>query len=172
MNKTSILTVAVVAALTISLCFTAVMYYNETQKSLELSQYNDDDTLYWELLDNIVADNQNSTLSQPIPMEDALATAFERTGWTADTLMMLNATRVDVKLVYGYTAVNTTVIQNAVVTPAFDYSPVIQDGVTYRYMWQIVAYNTAFDLMPLTHEGYCLVDAATGEILPIPQSGV
>ena len=86
--------------------------------------------------------------------------------------MELNATRVDVKLVYGYTTSDTAVIENAVMTPALDYSPVNRDGVTYRYMWQIVAYNTASDLMPLTHDGYCLVDAATGEILPTPQNGV
>ena len=103
MNKTSILTTAVVAALALSLSFTAVMYYNESQKYNELSQYKDDNHFYWDLMEKIVADNQNSTLSQPIPMEDALAIAFERTGWTADTLMELNATRVDVKLVYGYT---------------------------------------------------------------------
>ncbi|NLF89540.1 hypothetical protein GX563_12050 [Candidatus Bathyarchaeota archaeon] len=172
MNKTSILTVIVVAALVISLCFTAVMYYNESQKNIELTQHKDDNTLYWDLLEKIVVDNQNQTLSQPIPMEDALAIAFERTGWTADTLMELNATRVDVKLVYGYTTSDTAVIENAVMTPALDYSPVNRDGVTYRYMWQIVAYNTASDLMPLTHDGYCLVDAATGEILPTPQNGV
>jgi len=171
LNKTSILTIAIVAALAVSLCFTSVMYYNESQKNIELSQIDDDDKLYWELLEKIVADNQNSTLSQPIPMEDALATAFVRTGWTADTLMELNATRVDVKIVYGYTTANTTAIQNAIVAPVLNYSPVTQDGVTYRYMWQIVAYNTASDLMPLTHDGYCLVDASTGEILPIPQSG-
>lgn len=171
MNRNSIIIVAIVAALAISLCFTAVMYYNETQKSTELSQYDEDDTLYWELLEKIVADNQNSTLSQPIPMETALETAFERTGWTAETLMELNATRVDVKLVYGYTTSSTTVIQNTVVAPVLDYSPVTQSGVIYRYMWQIVAYNAASDLMPLTHDGYCLVDAATGEVLPIPQNG-
>lgn len=170
MKKTSIVTVAVLAALAISLCFTAVMYYNETQKSDELTEYKNSRT-YWVLLDKIIADNKNSTLSQPINMEDALSTAFERTGWTENTLMELNATRVDVKLVYGYTTTNTTVIQNAVTAPVIDYSPVTRDGVTYRYMWQIVAYDAASDLMPLTHDGYCLVDAATGEILPIPQSG-
>jgi hypothetical protein len=37
-------------------------------------------------------------------------------------------------------------------------------------MWQIVAYNASADLMPLTHDGYCLVDAVTGETLPIPAS--
>jgi hypothetical protein len=46
----------------------------------------------------------------------------------------------------------------------------VVNGVTYQYMWQIVAYDETADLMPLTHDSYCIVDAVTGEVLPIPAS--
>jgi hypothetical protein len=86
--------------------------------------------------------------------------------------MKLNATKVDIKLVYGHIdqATERTVIAGALETPQADYSSFVIDGVTYRYMWQIVAYNASADLMPLTHDGYCLVDAVSGETLPIPAS--
>ncbi|HSV50155.1 MAG TPA: hypothetical protein VLH35_07540 [Candidatus Acidoferrales bacterium] len=53
---------------------------------------------------------------------------------------------------------------------ATDYSDFNVDEMTYQYMWQIVAYDAASDLMPQSHDGYCLVDALTGEFLPLSTS--
>jgi hypothetical protein len=111
-----------------------------------------------------------TTLCTTDMMYQALLVGFGFNNYMPDTLMELNATRVDIKLVYGHIdqASNKTVIDGALATPLVNYSSFVENGVTYRYMWQIVAYNEASDLMPLTHDGYCLVDALSDEFLPVP----
>ena len=92
--------------------------------------------------------------------------------WNQSALEMLGTARVDMNLVYGYVdqATNATVVLSTVTEPQASYTHVTSNGVTYRYMWQIIAYDAASEIMPLTHDGYCLIDAATGESLPVPAS--
>ncbi len=174
MNKNSMLSVVLVAILIVSLGMTAYLYVQNQNlnQQVNANAQNSNRLLYHSTIGQIVSDNANNTFAPPIAMYPALLTAFEYTTWTEDSLMELKATRVDVKLVYGYVdeASNQTVVVNALDTPQVDYSDFVIDGVTYQYMWQIVAYDASADLMPLTHDGYCLVDAVTGEFLPIPSS--
>ena len=174
MNKKIAPTITLLVLLIISLSMVAYLYIQnqDLNQKINGNAQRSENGLYHQTLQHIQADNINNTFAPPVNMYQALLIGFQNTGWTHDTLMELNATRVDIKLVYGHIdqASNTTVIAGALVTPVADYSHFVVDGVTYRYMWQIVAYNEAADLMPLTHNGYCLVDAVTGESLPIPAS--
>lgn len=174
MNKKLLPTIALAVLLIISLSMVVYLYAQNQDLNLQLNGHGSysDTELYYQTLQHIQADNINNTFAPPVSMYRALTTGFEYTGWTHDQIMELNATRVDIKLVYGYIdqASHRTVIAGALATPRADYSRFVVDGITYRYMWQIVAYNEASDLMPLTHDGYCLVDAVTGESLPIPAS--
>lgn len=167
-------TIALAIILIISSGIAVFLYIQNQDLNLQLNEHGSysDTEFYYQTLRRIEADNKNNTFAPPVSLYRALTTGFEYRGWTHDTLMMLNATKVDIKMVYGYIdqATNSTVIAGAVETPQADYSSFVVDGVTYRYMWQIVAYNASADLMPLTHDGYCLVDAVTGETLPIPAS--
>lgn len=173
MNKNSMLSVVLVAILIVSLGMTAYLYVQNQNLNQQLNTNNADNTriMYYSTLTHIRNENNNNSFAPPVSLFNALLTAFQYSGWTDDTLMELNATRVDVKLVYGYVnaASNATVVVGAA-TPQVDYSNFVVGGVTYQYMWQVVAYDASADLMPLTHDGYCLVDAVTGEFLPIPSS--
>ncbi len=167
--KKSALTIVLAAILVVSICANVYLVYQD-MSTPHASQNRV--SLYYRTISRIYEANLNNTFAPPVSMQDALQTVFNRTSWTEDTLMEFNATTVDVRIVYGYVdpATNTTIIVNALDTPATDYSHFNVDGMTYQYMWQIVAYDAAADLMPQSHDGYCLVDALTGEFLPLPQS--
>jgi hypothetical protein len=173
MNRNSMLSIVLVAILIVSLGMVAYLYVQNQNLNQQLTTDKADSTriLYYSTLTHILSDNKNNSFAPPVSLFNALMTAFQYSGWTDDTLMELNATRVDAKLVYGYvnTASNTTVVVGAA-TPQADYSNFVVDGITYQYMWQVVAYDASADLMPLTHDGYSLVDAITGAFLPIPSS--
>lgn len=172
MNKTVIILAGLAVALTVLLGTTAVLYTDTSQRLTDLTQERSNSAFYHDTLDKIRNDNQNATFAPPVSMEDALEVAFESNDWTADRLMELNATRVDIKMVYGYVdeASNETVVLGVVPSVQADYSHFSAEGVTQRYMWQIAAYDATSSLMPLTHDGYCLIDASTAEVINIPPS--
>jgi uncharacterized protein YxeA len=126
---------------------------------------------YSESLKNIVVKNSDSNFSTPVSMYRALQIAFEGKGWDATKF---NESKVVVALVYGYvneTSSYTTIL-NVLSRPVSNYSIVQVNGTTYRYIWEIAVYTTNYnstgDLMPLADQGFYLVDAVTGEILPNP----
>ncbi len=174
--------VILVVALVVSLCAAALLYNQNLNQQQTISNINQqkaqdqiNEQIYSDIMHSIEDDNQGAIFSPPIQLGDALRAAYGRyeTGvWNETTLDMLGTTRVDVKLVYGYVdeAANSTVVLNVVTSPQASYSHVQNNGVTYRYMYQIIAYDADAEIMPLTHYGCVLVDAETREILPIPPS--
>jgi hypothetical protein len=178
MNKMYLLTIVLVIALVSSLAATTVLYIDNqnlnNDKHTAAENWANRNT-YTQVLLSIAAANNGTSLAPPVDMMGALQNAYgfgANSVWNQSALEMLGTTRVDVKMVYGYVdqATNATVVLNTITEPQASYAHVTANGLTYRYMWQIIAYNAASEIMPLTHEGYCLVDAATGELLPVPAS--
>jgi hypothetical protein len=178
MNKMYILTIVLVIALVSSLAATTVLYIDNQNlnKDKETAAQNwANRNTYTQVLLSIAKANNGSSLAPPMDMIGALQNAYgfgANNVWNQSALEMLGTTRIDVKMVYGHVdqATNATVVLNTITEPQASYAHVTSNGVTYRYMWQIIAYNAASEIMPLTHEGYCLVDAETGELLPVPAS--
>jgi hypothetical protein len=172
------ITVILAVALVVSLAATTVLYIdnqNLNKDKQTAAQNWANRNTYTQVLLSIARANNGSSLAPPMDMIGALQNAYgfgANSVWNQSALEMLGTTRVDMKMVYGYVdqATNATVVLNTVTEPQTSYAHVTLNGVTYRYMWQIIAYDTASDIMPLTHDGYCLVDAATGELLPVPTS--
>jgi hypothetical protein len=178
MNKMYLVTLVLVIALVSSLAATTVLYVDNQNLNKEKQTTAEaiaNRNTYLEVLTSIAAANNDTSFAPPITQLLALYSAYgwgSSNYWNQTALEMLGTTRVDMNLVYGYVdqATNATVVLSAVTEPQASYAHVASNGVTYRYMWQIIAYNAASEIMPLTHEGYCLVDAATGESLPVPAS--
>jgi hypothetical protein len=178
MNKMYILSAILVIALVSSLAATTVLYIdnqNLTKDNQTATQNWANRNTYTQVLLDIAAANNGSSLAPPVFQMLALQYAYglgANSVWNQTALEMLGTTRVDMKMVYGYVdqAKNETVVLSTVTEPQASYAHVTSNSVTYRYMWQIIAYNAGSAIMPLTHEGYCLVDAATGELLPVPAS--
>lgn len=54
----------------------------------------------------------------------------------------------------------------AVPSPPLDYSPFGENGVVYRYVWQVIVHrSTGISIPP---DGFTLVNAVTGQIFPDP----
>lgn len=177
-KKMFLLTIVLVIALVSSLAAPTVLYIdnqNLNRDNQTAAQNWVNRNTYTQVLLSIAAANNGSSLAPSLDMIGALQNAYgfgANNVWNQSALEMLGTTRVDIKMGYGYVdqATNATVVLNTVTEPQASYGHVTSNGVTYRYMWQIIAYNAASEIMPLTHEGYCLVDAATGEVLPVPAS--
>jgi hypothetical protein len=124
MNKKIAPTITLLVLLIISLSMVAYLYLQNQDLNQQLNGHSafSDTQLYYQTLQRIQADNINNTFAPPVNLYYALLNGFEYTGWTHDTLMELNATRVDIKLVYGHVdqAANTTVIDGALATPVAD----------------------------------------------------
>jgi hypothetical protein len=178
MNKMYLLSAILVVALVFSLAATTVLYIdnqNLTKDSQTAAQNWANRNTYTQVLLSIANANNGSSLAPPVDMIGALQNAYgfgANSVWNQSALEMLGTTRVDMSMVYGYIdqATNATVVLSTVTEPQASYAHVTSNDVTYRYMWQIIAYDAASQIMPLTHDGYCLVDAATGELLPVPAS--
>lgn len=168
--KKSVLTIVLTVILVVSISANAYFIYQDMLQPPKTTQSSG--SLYRKTIGKICEANANNTFAPPVSLNEALQTAFNRTGWSDDKLMEFKATTVDARIVYGYIdqSTKTTIIVGALQTPISDYSDFNVDGMTYRYMWQIVAYNNAADLMPQSHDGYCLVDVNTGEFMPLPSS--
>jgi hypothetical protein len=167
--KKSVLTIALAVILAVSVCANAYLLYQDLSPPPKAQSVG---SLYHRTIAKICDANANNTFAPPVSLNDALQIAFNRTSWTDDKLMEFNATTVDARIVYGYIdqSTKTTIIVGALQTPVSAYSDFTVDGMAYQYMWQIVAYNNAADLMPQSHDGYCLIDVQTGEFMPIPAS--
>jgi hypothetical protein len=178
MNKTYLLSAILVIALVSSLAATAVLYadnQNLNREKQTTAEAIANRNTYLQILLSIAAANNDTAFAPPITQLLALYSAYgwgSSNDWSQTALEMLGTTRVHMSMVYGYVdqAKNATVVLSTVTESQASYAHVTTNGVTYRYMWQIIAYNEASEIMPLTHEGYCLVDAATGEVLPVPSS--
>ena len=168
--KKSALTIVLAVILVVSITANAFFIYQDMSQPQKTTQSSG--SLYRKTIGKICEANANNTFAPPVSLNEALQTAFNRTGWTDDMLMEFNATTVDARIVYGYIdqSTKTTIIVGDLKTPVSDYSDFTVDGMTYQYIWQIVAYNNAADLMPQSHDGYCLIDVQTGDFMPIPAS--
>jgi hypothetical protein len=164
--------IIITAVLVASICANIYLVYQDISTPQTAQTRGTGYRTYSRTINRIYEANLNNTFAPPVSMQDALRTAFNRTGWTDEKIEEFNTTKVDVRIVYGYVdpATNTTIIVDALRIPTTDYSNFNVDGMTYRYMWQIVAYDAAADLMPQSHDGYCLVDVLTGEFMPLPPS--
>jgi hypothetical protein len=178
MNKMYLLSAILVIALVSSLAATTVLYIdnqNLNKDKEEAARTVANRNTYREVLQSIAIANNATSFVPPIARMDALYNAYGlgySNTWNQSAIEMLGTTRVDISMVYGYVdeAANATVVLNTITEPQASYTHITSNDVTYRYMWQIIAYNAASQIMPLTHYGYCLVDAATGELLPVPAS--
>ena len=175
MNKKILITmISMAIIIIILLSSTGILYMqnqNLNQQENTVTDYSNEN-FYYDILVAIEKDNADSKFAPTVDMFDALMTAFNYNGWPLGVLEELNRTKVDIRLVYGYLdeSTNSTVVLNTVTFPHTSYAHVVEDGITYRFMWQIIVYNATSSLMPLTHDGYSVVDAETGEVLPIPSS--
>jgi hypothetical protein len=179
MTKKMLITTAIlVIALIVSLAATTLLYIDNQNlnkdKQTAAESWANRNT-YTGVLLSIAAANNRTSFGPLVDQMGALQIAYgygANNVWNQSALEMLGTTRVDMNMVYGYfdQATNTTVVLNTVTEPQSSYAHVKSNGVTYRYMWQIIAYNAESDIMPLTHDGYCLVDAYTGEQIPVPPS--
>jgi hypothetical protein len=176
MKKMCLLTIVLVIALVSSLAATTLLYIdnqNLNKDKQTAAQNWANRNTYTEVLLSIVAANNGTSFAPPVDQMGALYNAYgfgSNNVWNQSALEMLGTVRVDMSMVYGYVdqATNATVVLNTITEPQASYAHVTVNGVTYRYMWQIIAYDAASEIMPLTHDGYCLIDAATGESLPVP----
>jgi hypothetical protein len=178
MNKMYLVTLVLVIALVSSLAATTLLYIDNQNLSKDKQTAAENwanRNTYTQVLLSIAAANNGTSFAPPVDQMGALQLAYglgANSVWNQSALEMLGTTRVAMSMVYGYVdqATNATVVLSTVTEQQASYAHVDSNGVTYRYMWQIIAYNAASEIMPLTHEGYCLVDAATGESLPVPAS--
>ena len=175
-KKMFLLTVVLVVALVSSLAATTLLYIDNQNlnkdKQTAAENWANRNT-YTQVLLSIAKANNATSFAPPVDQMGALQNAYgfgSSSIWNQSALEMLGTSRVDMSMVYGYVdqATNATVVLNTVTEPQASYAHVTSNGVTYRYMWQIIAYDAASEIMPLTHDGYCLIDAATGESLPVP----
>ncbi len=178
MNKMYLLSTILVIALVSSLAATTLLYVDNQNLNREKQTTAEaiaNRNTYLQVLTSITAANNDTSFAPPITQLLALYSAYgwgSSNNWNQSALEMLGTTQVDMSMVYGYVdqATNSTVVLNTVTEPQASYTHITSNGVTYRYMWQIIAYNAASQIMPLTHDGYSLIDAATGEQLPVPAS--
>lgn len=172
-RKITLSLISMTVIIIVLVCSTGFLYIqNQTlNEQAKIDDYSNED-YYYDILYAIEHENSGSRFSPTIDMYVALMIAFNYSGWPISTIEELNRIKVDVKLAYGYIneTTNTTVILNTITSPQTSYAHVVEDGITYRFMWQIIVYNASSILMPLTHDGYSVVDAETGDILPIPAS--
>ena len=106
--------------------------------------------------------NVNSSFNPPISMYRALQLGLEAEGW--------NKTSLDGMTVGGYLNLQTSTNGTFSIAPLTnipsDYSDIYGNGISYKYVWQIIVTNSS--VIELPPPGYSLIDASTGQILPNP----
>jgi DNA-binding HxlR family transcriptional regulator len=108
--------------------------------------------------------NANSSYSPPISMYKALLLALDADGLNKTSLSGMN---IDASLGIMQTAINGsfTSIMPLTKIPS-NYSGGMENGIIYRYVWQIIVENsfplTSAFVLPMM----VLVDASTGQIIP------
>jgi DNA-binding HxlR family transcriptional regulator len=110
--------------------------------------------------------NANLSYSPPISMYEALLLAFEADGLNKTSLSGMN---IDARLTIMQMAMNGsfTSIMPLTKIPS-NYSDGVENGIIYRYVWQIVVENSTQgeNSTQITLQMVSLIDASTGQIIP------
>ena len=110
--------------------------------------------------------NANSSYSPPISMYEALLIALEADGLNKTSVSGMN---IDARLTIMQTAINGSFTSIMLLTniPS-NYSAGIDNGVIYRYVWQIVVENSSQveNSTQIQIPMVSLIDASTGQIIP------
>jgi len=157
-------------ALLIASSAIALFEYNQTMAlQKEFNQVNGNEAAaYYNEFGVVPNANVNSSLAPPISMYQALIIGLKAEGWTKKSLQGM---KVGVGLVYGETQANSTSpfntgINGPVTSPPASYVDVYENGIIYRYIWEVTVNNASYESIPPL--GFSLIDASTGEVLPNP----
>jgi len=135
----------------------ATAYYNQFGAVVPITETNSSFeppiSMYQALIIGLTADNLNKTSLQGFTVNVIL---LPWSSWANDTSGMGP----------GSTPNNVNGFGNPP-TPPTNYSDIVQNGLIYRYVWdiQVQKVNTS---SPFSTFGFILVDASTGQIVPVP----
>jgi DNA-binding HxlR family transcriptional regulator len=156
-------------ALLIASTAIAVYEYNQaTNLQKEVTNLNENSVAlaYYNEFGVIPTTNANSSYSPPISMYEALLLAFEADGLNKTSLSGMN---IDARLTIMQMAINGsfTSIMPLTKIPS-NYSDGVENGIIYRYVWQIVVENSTQgeNSTQITLPIMSLIDASTGQIIP------
>lgn len=150
----------------------AIAVYEYNQAIIFQEKFNRADSIgleamaYYSEFGVIPTTNANSSYSPPISMYGALLLALEADGLNKTSLSGMN---IDARLTIMQTAINGsfTSIMPLTNIPS-NYSDGIENGIIYRYVWQIVVENSSRveNSTQIQIPMVSLIDASTGQIIP------
>jgi Tfp pilus assembly protein PilV len=149
---------------------------NNTDKQTE-----QDFNLFYGEFGGVSIQSRSYNFSPPVSMYNALRIALESGNWTITSLKGRTVSATLEHCVFWHNSTATTSpsgnsttgsglgfqVLNEVTQPIDDYSPVISNETTYRYIWSFAVIETdRSSLAAIAPLGIYWVDAATAELVP------